>query len=644
MPLDVNFELVSLGLLAVFLVMDRKKLLLPTRSNRRFQQLCFLVLALGVLDVCTGFLAARPGWLPFPLRQGVLAVYYAGQPLLFFLALDYCAYAARLPLAALRWARRAAAAVTLPVCFLGLASPFGGFYYLLTPGGSYARGPFYWLLGAQGTLLLAGGFLALAAGRKRLPRRRLGGLSAMLGLFLAGVLLQALKAPGPLLFYVFICLGLLLAYINGQSADHYIHEGTGTFNHRALDELLQEYYHRGLPYMMVFLRAALPGDSRFVFNTDFEMQVFSTAASRVRRTMPDACVFFLSRPRSFVVISPAAPEAVSAATERAVAELRGGWQLDGHQVGLECTALLFDGRACAAGLDEARILVENAFYLGDLPHASSGVLWGSDETLERLHRLIRVHLAVRRAVRLNKISVAFQPIVDGAGRICAVEALARLEDAELGPVSPEEFVNAAETSGAILKLGQTVYETVLRLMAQNRELFEGLEYVSINLSPLQLGQPDLAPRYLELAAFYGVAPERLAFEITESCRLTQDEILSRTLQRFHKAGARLMIDDFGEGHSNLARILDMPLAGTVKLERRVMAACLARDERLMGDLIGLVHDSGRTVIVEGVENELQFRRLAALGADGMQGFYFSRPLALDDLQEFARVPSAVPAL
>ena len=76
-----------------------------------------------------------------------------------------------------------------------------------------------------------------------------------------------------------------------------IHEGTGVFNHRALDELLQEYYHRGQPYMMAFLHTALPGDSRFVFNTDFELMVFSTAARRIRQAMPGACVFSLPAPQ-----------------------------------------------------------------------------------------------------------------------------------------------------------------------------------------------------------------------------------------------------------------------------------------------------------------------------------------------------------
>ncbi|WP_418665820.1 EAL domain-containing protein [Allofournierella sp.] len=633
MPLDLNFELATLGLLGVFLFAGRKKPLLPTRPNRRFAQLCLLVFALNLLEASIAFSAAHGGWLP--LRRALLAAYCGAQPALFALALCYCAYSCRLPMPWLRRALRAAAVLTVPVCLLGLASPFAGFYCVLVPQKGVARGPLGWLPVAHSALLLAGCFAVLAARRRHLPRRRLMGLCAMAALLAAGHAAQALVMPGPLPFCVFALLALLAACLTGQNPDRYIHEGAGVFNHRALDELLQEYYHRDLPYRMVFLHTALPGDSRFVFNTDFELLVFSTAARRIRQAMPGACVFFLSRPRSFVVVSPAAPESVSASTERAVAELRGGWQLDGRQVALECTALLFDGRACASGLDEARILVENAFYLGDLPKAASGVLWASDDTLQQLHRLIRVHLAVRRAVLLNRISVAFQPIVDAAGRMCAVEALARLEDPELGQVSPEEFVGAAETSGAILKLGQTVYETVLRSMAQNRGLFERLDYVSVNLSPLQLGQPDLAPRYLELAAFYGVAPGRLAFEITESFHLAHDETLSRTLQRFHKAGARLFIDDFGEGHSNLARILDMPLAVVVKLERHVMAACLARDERLMGDLIGLVHDSGRGVVVEGVENELQFRRLAALGADWMQGFYFSRPLSLDALRDYA---------
>lgn len=178
MPLDLNFELVSLGLLALFLFAGHKKPLLPTRPNRRFTQLCLLVFALNLLDVFTVFLSAHPGWLPLPARHALLAAYYMGQPVLFALVLNYCAWCARLPMAWLRRARWAAAAVTAPVCFLALASPFGGFLYTLLPAGGYARGPLYWLLGAQGALLLLGCFAILAARRAWLPRRRLAGLCA----------------------------------------------------------------------------------------------------------------------------------------------------------------------------------------------------------------------------------------------------------------------------------------------------------------------------------------------------------------------------------------------------------------------------------------------------------------------------------
>lgn len=635
MHLEVNFDLASLCLLTLFLVLTRKKLTLPTLPNRRFRQVCLLALGLNLLDLLAAVLTGLSGAalrLPVHLLLGACCL---AQPLLFALLTDYCAYTARLPAPWLRRVERFGAALTLPVMLLGLLSPFFGFYYFLPAQGDPIPGPLCWLPLLQAALLLlcCGAILLLRAPQMR-PRRQQY-LLVMTGFLLAAVLLCALQLPRARLVYFLIALGLLAAYLSGQSPEYYIHEGTGAFNHRALDELLQENYHRGLRYMLVFLHTALPGDSRFVFDTDFEMQVFSSAAQRICEAVPRTQVFFLSRPRSFVLVTTADPETVSARTERLVAHLRGGWQLDGHQVALECTALLFDGQACAAGLDEARILVENAFYLEDLPKTPSGVVWASDALVARLHRLIKVHLAVRRAVRQNQIQVVFQPIVDPQGRICAAEALARLKDPELGFVGPDEFVGAAESSGAILKLGQTVYETALRLMAENRELFRQLQYVSINLSPLQLGQPDLAPRYLKLADRYGVAPGQLAFEITESTHLSRDETLQRTLTAFHDAGAQLMIDDFGSGRSNLSRILDLPLTGTVKLDRHVMTACLARDERLMADLIGLVHDSGRLVIVEGVENELQFRRLAALGADWMQGYYFARPLELAALRQYA---------
>ena len=634
MYLNPNFELASLCIMALLLVLTHRKPLLPTRTNQRFRMICRLSFTLNLLDLLSVAFVVGGHPLPTVFTYGVLLFYYILQPLLYALVADYCAHAARLPQPYLRAVQFFSRAVTGVAVLLGAASPWLGFYYDLR-GDSFAFGPLFWVLTAQMLLLLGVSLAAVVAGRRQLSPRCFGSLLAMLGLMFVASFAQCTLVTNTLMVYFFVSLGLMCACYWAQNADYYLHAATGVFNHRGLDELLQECYHRGLHYTMVCLRTSLPGDRRYVFTTDFELRIFSSAAQKLLAAAPGTSVFFLSRPRSFILISFAPAETVNCQLQQAVAQLQTGWLLDGHQVALEATALVFDGPACAASLEEARILAENAFYMEDLPHVPNGVLWASNELVARLNRMIRVHKAVRRAVRENDVAVVFQPIVDLAGNLRAAEALARLNDPELGPLSPLEFVDAAETSGAILQLGQSVFETTLRIMADHWGLFNQLDYVSVNLSPLQLSQPDLAQRYLALAEAYQVPLSYLAFEITESRHLAGGETTHHTLTALRRAGARIILDDFGSGFCGINRLLSLPETDLVKLDRALVQCCLDQNERLLADLIRLIHGAGLRTVAEGVEDEAQFHRLIALGVDGMQGFYFSRPLDVQALHRYA---------
>ncbi|WP_370828957.1 EAL domain-containing protein [Fournierella massiliensis] len=107
-----------------------------------------------------------------------------------------------------------------------------------------------------------------------------------------------------------------------------------------------------------------------------------------------------------------------------------------------------------------------------------------------------------------------------------------------------------------------------------------------------------------------------------------------TARQLFAAGAAITVDDFGAGHSNLTRILDLPEAGAVKLDRYVMRTCLTRDPKLLAHLIDFVHDCGKLVIAQGVESRQQAQQLVKLGADYLQGFYYAMPMDADELCRF----------
>lgn len=129
----------------------------------------------------------------------------------------------------------------------------------------------------------------------------------------------------------------------------------------------------------------------------------------------------------------------------------------------------------------------------------------------------------------------------------------------------------------------------------------------------QVAAPDLADRFARMAREKGVPCSRLAFELTESRSLRGTDGVPLLIRQLFAAGAAITVDDFGAGHSNLTRILDLPEAGAVKLDRYVMRTCLTRDPKLLAHLIDFVHDCGKLVIAQGVESRQQAQQLVKLG-------------------------------
>lgn len=257
------------------------------------------------------------------------------------------------------------------------------------------------------------------------------------------------------------------------------------------------------------------------------------------------------------------------------------------------------------------------------------------------HRAL--HRALRDALSSRRFELFYQPQIDADGRIVGAEALLRWRDPKRGLVLPGEFVRAAEETGFILPLGQWVLTTACEQLSRWRKRPElsGLR-LSVNVSALQLRQPDFVEQVLDALQRSGIDGGLLTLELTESVLLHDMDGAVAKMHALDAAGVRLSLDDFGTGYSSLSYLRRMPLS-ELKIDRAFVAE-VTRDAHaasITRNLLQLGHDLGIDVIAEGIEQQEQYEFLRAQGCDLFQGYLFGKAMEIEafDGLVFAGVPA-----
>lgn len=254
----------------------------------------------------------------------------------------------------------------------------------------------------------------------------------------------------------------------------------------------------------------------------------------------------------------------------------------------------------------------------------------SDALLLRLDR----ERALRRAVEQGEFVMHYQPRVDArSGRLTSFEALIRWQHPERGLVMPGEFIDLAEDTGLVLPLGNWVMREVVSQLAAWQADGERPVPVSVNVSPQQLRSDQLADDFLRALRERAVAPALLEIEVTESAVVDRSAQVTRQLDVLRSSGVRLMIDDFGAGHSSLAQlhrldvdVLKVDRGFTTALSEQPAQAGSSEGALLYRAILSMAEALGMKVVAEGVETLSQLRQLRAMGCDELQGYLISHPL------------------
>ncbi len=245
---------------------------------------------------------------------------------------------------------------------------------------------------------------------------------------------------------------------------------------------------------------------------------------------------------------------------------------------------------------------------------------------------------LREAVSQGQFVLYYQSQVDRDGRRTGAEVLVRWRHPRRGIVSPVEFIPLAEETGLILPLGNWVLETACAQLAKWADQPDTAHLsLAVNISANQLQRADFVAQVLAILGSTGANPQRLKLELTESLLLSDVENSIAKMSALKAKGVGFSLDDFGTGYSSLSHLKRLPL-DQLKIDQSFVRDILIdpNDAAIAKMVVALAESMGLTVIAEGVETEAQRDYLARQGCHAYQGFLFSRPVPLDEFEEFVR--------
>jgi diguanylate cyclase len=419
-----------------------------------------------------------------------------------------------------------------------------------------------------------------------------------------------------------------------ESRHHETHDQlTGLPNRLALREELDGAVDRGR-FALVLLDLDRFHEVNQVLGHDLGDRVLAQVAERFATAVGALDTIAHLGGDTFAVLAPAVAgrdEAAALATRMRQAlheEITLG---DDAPVFVEATAGIAlcpaDGRDAGTLLRRADAAL-HAAKAQHRPHAFARTEPG-DASPRRLRRLAEL----RRALDGGELVVHYQPKLDlQRGDVIGVEALVRWAHPHEGLLAPEDFIPMAEQTQLITALTARVLEQALEQTALWRA--EGITLdLTVNVSARDLLDPGFPALVEELLGRHGVPATTLELDVTERAILEDPQETGEALRRLGALGVRIVLDDFGTGHSSLGRLRDLPFA-QLKIDRSFIGGIQAddRDLQITRSAIDLGHSLDIVVVAEGLESPADWHRLAALGCDAAQGYALSHPLPADELE------------
>jgi diguanylate cyclase (GGDEF)-like protein len=396
---------------------------------------------------------------------------------------------------------------------------------------------------------------------------------------------------------------------------------------RRLPELIHESNQTGQRFALLFLdinRFKLINDNLGHTAGDFLLKSF---AKRISGHLPDNVIFARVSGDEFVLaVSNSTPKKITAIYEKIVAALEIPFLLAEHELYITVSIGVSHYPDDAPNIDSLFKTADLAMYYCKSYSKNQLTFITPKITAEAKLRLTIEH-GLRKSLQSGEIIPFFQPIVHAqTGIIIGFEALARWNHPVDGIISPNRFIPIAEETGLIVSLGYHIMQQACETLRYWHQLGFKL-FVSVNLSANQFLQPTLLSQIDSIIKNTGINARYLQIEITESIAMGKEAEVIQTLKMLHDKGLRIAVDDFGTAYSSLGQLKNYT-ADVLKIDRCFIEKLPLdqKDIAITKFILNLAHSLDLIVVAEGVETAAQVDFLQQLNCDGLQGYYFSKPL------------------
>ncbi len=261
------------------------------------------------------------------------------------------------------------------------------------------------------------------------------------------------------------------------------------------------------------------------------------------------------------------------------------------------------------------------------------IAYYNKEIREKLLWNQKISSQLGEAIRTREVRPYLQPIADRQGNIVGAEALARWIHPEHGFMSPALFIPVFEKNGMIAEVDKHIWRCACEILSRwhkgNRNLF-----ISVNISPKDFYFIDVITEIKNLVNEFQIPPALLRIEITETVMMSEAEDRMQILEDFRKSGFIVEMDDFGSGYSSLNMLKDMPV-DVLKIDMKFLGKTGDADKAktIVKNIIHLSEELGISALTEGVETKEQYQILSQMGCSLFQGYYFAKPLPLEDFEK-----------
>lgn len=444
------------------------------------------------------------------------------------------------------------------------------------------------------------------------------------------MLVQILIFPNVMLVEFAVSTTIMLIFLNMENPETYQNKQLGIYNRYGTIKILYSLFEKNKPFSVMGMRVCgfhYVNETVGVQNGDL---LLKELVDFFKEMAPDVQLVHLSSVR-FAMIADQADYDWKQIAEKVRNRMDRPFVIAGMEVNANISMCSMEYGTQFETMEELLDLLDGMLqdeakdfcpYVDD---ANSKELTGKRRESKIVH-------IMQQALKEDGFEVYYQPIYSvEKKRFISAEALIRLKSNEIGFISPEEFIPLAEKNGLILDIGEYVIESVCKFISKEKIWRRGIEYIEVNLSVVQCMQEKMYENIIAIMDRYHVDYNRINLEITETATVISKEALSKNMNKLIEKGITFSMDDYGTGYSNTEYMIQYPFH-LIKIDKYIMWAAM-ENERAFCVLkynVKMIKEMGMHIVVEGVETKEQANILEYMGCDYFQGYFYSKPVPVDD--------------